>query len=125
MACYRYFITMEENASELMFLDFFFLNIDDGLQCRQVQNSDTIMCYWGLLGFRFERQEEPGGVLQVEGITSLTALYCPLEYFLGVWLTLRGVVEGSAQFFSLKPVTGTLPNSFCVNTTQSCDEVLM
>lgn len=103
MACYRYFITMEENASELMFLDFFFLNIDDGLQCRQVQNSDTIMCYWGLLGFRFERQEEPGGVLQVEGITSLTALYCPLEYFLGVWLTLRGVVEGSAQFFSLKP----------------------
>lgn len=49
------------------------------------------MCYWECI---FERQEEPGADLQVEGITPLIALYCPLEYFLGVWLTLRRVMEG-------------------------------
>lgn len=94
---------MEENASELMLLDFFFLNIGNGLQCVWVQNSDPIMCYWECI---FERQEEPGADLQVEGITPLIALYCPLEYFLGVWLTLRRVMEGwtllSFSYWSLE-----------------------
>lgn len=112
---------MEENASELSLLDFFFLNIGDILQCAWVKNSDAVMCYWGLVGFRFERQEKPGGDLRVKGITSLTALYCPLEYFLGEWPALRRVMEGWPLFgFSYwrwnSAEIGTLPNSLCVNT---------
>lgn len=108
-----------------MLLDFFccccFLNIGDVLQCGWIQNSDAIMGHWGLVEFRFERQEKPGGDLQVEDITSLRALYCPLEYFLGVWRSVRRVMEGwlllSFSYWKWNSTgIGTLPDSLCVNT---------
>lgn len=75
-------IDMEGNTSERMLLDiFFFLRIDDGIECGWPQNPHVIMSSRVFVGFRVEGKEESGADLQVEDITFFTAVYAPLKCF--------------------------------------------